>query len=230
MYSTQIHVHSHSQEGLERLPERLTAVLSSEDLHLHLNDAQRSESGEYVADFGGTTPAITRVAALLLLAQFPDYAELSAVYNDAGVERVIYAEAREGLRMVQGEQEQEQEQEQERDYFPVAHTEEERIACEILDELPEREELPEKLSFLRSDFWTWDALRPLSAEEQQLLFALPPEAVVFTAQMNTELPVTGAEFTPQLLGVERPEAGVRVNLHYNSRNIYLVFREYESAE
>lgn len=224
MYEAAIHVHSHSQQALQLLPERLAAMLNSAELHLHLNDVRRSESGEFIADFGGFTPAMTRATALVLLAQHPEYVEFSATYTDAGVERVLYAEAREGLRMEQGEQEQE------RGFFPVVHSEQERIACEILDALPEREELPKELSFLRSDFWCWDALRPLTASEQQLLFALPPEAVVFTAQMNTELPVTGAEFTPELLGVERPEAGVQVNIHYNSRNIYLVFREHEPAQ
>lgn len=225
MYEATIHVHSHSHshEGLELLPERLAAVLSSAELHLHLDSAQRSENGEFIADFGGTTPAITRATALVLLAQFPEYTEFSAVYKDGGVERLIFVEAHEGLRVIQGEQEEQTE------FLPVVHSEQERIACEILDALPEREGLPEELNFLRSDFWEWDALRPLTAEEQLLLFSLPPEAVVFTAQMNTELPVTGAEFTPQLLAVEQTKEGVQVNIHANSRNLYLVFCKPEAA-
>lgn len=221
MYNTTIHAHSHTREGLLLLPERLADLLNDEQLHLHVDGYARAEDGEYVVDFSGTTEAITRASALLLLAQFPEYVEFTATYNDGEVERITSVEAREGLRMVQGGGEQES-----GDYFPVTHTPQEEVACEVLDALPERAVLPKDLSVIRGDFWEWDALRPLTASEQQLLFSLPPEAVVFTALMNTELGGAADDFTPRLLGVARPKEGVQVNIHYNSRNLYLVFREF----
>lgn len=224
MYNTNIHAHSHTREGLLLLPERLADLLNDEQLHLHVNGYGRDESGEYVADFSGTSEVITRASALLLLAQFPEYVEFTAKWTDEAVERITSVEAREGLRMVK-----EGSQQEGGEYFPVTHTEQEHIACDLLDALPERRDLPEGLSFLRSDFWCWDALRPLTASEQQLLFALPPEAVVFTAVMNTELGGVTDDFTPRLLGVERPKKGVEVHIHYNSSNIYLVFREFASV-
>jgi len=218
MYSTQIHVHSASQEALQVLPELLAAALSSPDAHLHLNNVAQVENGEWVADFAGYTPAITRTDALLLLAQYPEYLEFSATYaDDGGVERIVFVEAREGLRVMRqgslgtGE------------FLPVNQTHEYGIACDVLDGLPEQQGLPDALGFMRSDFWTWGALRQLAPEEQLLLFGLPAETVVFTALMGATCEVEDAEFSPRFALTVMSDDGVRVNIHYNSTNLYLLF-------